>query len=84
MFGLYSSFNQTIYSFICISGEETEWKTFANDQVGLSANDIKYFDNREKNPAMAILNEYCDDWTVDRLYNALVDSGARATADRYL
>lgn len=52
--------------------------------MGLAVEDIEFLDKREKDPVLEILKEHCCDWTVHRLYNALVDSGARAIADQYL
>ena len=66
------------------SVRKIEWKVFAKEQVGLSIEKIEFLDVRKENPAMEIFTEYCGDWKLDRLYDALVKSGLSADADRYL
>jgi len=57
--------------------------TFATEQANLDDDDLRFLTTLE-NPVSKILEENCQDWTVDDLYTALVDSGAGGIADRYL
>lgn len=61
-----------------------EWKAFAKEKVGLSADQIEYLEERIPNCVLEILDKHCGDWSVEELYDAIVDSGANTVADNYL
>jgi len=81
------AYNYLCRIYICLflgCHEGTIWRIFAQDKVGLKSSKINFVDEREKNPVLEILNKYCGDWTMEKLYNAIAESGAKVIADEYL
>ncbi|KAK3730621.1 hypothetical protein QZH41_008013 [Actinostola sp. cb2023] len=60
-----------------------KWKPFA-ELVGVSSDDIEFYDKRTTNPAYEILKDHCNNWSVEELYDVIVKCDANAIADNYL
>jgi hypothetical protein len=57
-----------------------EWKQVAQN-LGVSRENIEFYESKEKDHAKIMLQENCSEITVIELYDVLVKSGANAIAD---
>ena len=67
--------------FICIAGRE-EWKVVA-ERLGLKAYEIRFYDERVRNPCEAALSDVSQShrMNVDDLYDVLTECGMPVLAD---
>ena len=71
-----------VYACFCVAGGE-EWKLVA-DNLGLNSDEIRFLDNRTRNPADAVLSYTANGryLSVGELYDVLNDCDLSVLADK--